>query len=87
LGNAAKAYFDFHFGLHNSVVIAANLTFQKDGTRPGITLSGETLIRAAITHCRVSIAVRNCGNCFAPHSQHLSVIFSSFFIKLESLLW
>jgi hypothetical protein len=27
LGNAAQAYFDRNFGLHDSVGIAANLTF------------------------------------------------------------
>jgi hypothetical protein len=85
LGNAAKAYFDLlHFGLHNSVVMAANLTFQKDGMRPGITLSGETLIMMAIKSvsavCQGIAAIR-------LHQLQRSVIFSSFFIKLESLLW
>jgi hypothetical protein len=86
LGNAAKAYFDLlHFGLHNSVVMAANLTFQKDGMRPGITLSGETLIMMAIKS--VSAVCQGIAAIRFAHQLQRSVIFSSFFIKLESLLW
>jgi hypothetical protein len=49
LGNAAKAYFDRNFGLHGSVVIAANLTFseKRGNTDRGISLAPKTLIMAA----------------------------------------
>jgi hypothetical protein len=45
LGNAAKAYFDHNFGLHGSVVIAANLTFsEKCGNADrGISLCAENV--------------------------------------------
>jgi hypothetical protein len=78
LGNAAQAYFDRDFRLHDSVVIAASLTFSgNDGNAGGYCHVPRPKSR------QLTIGLLS----LAHHPQRLPVIFSSFFIKYECLLW
>jgi hypothetical protein len=80
LGNFGEGYFYRHFGLHDSVVIAANLIlFRRKTTAMPIVIAGT----------QRKIAANPQFGLFPLHikPQRLSVIFSSFFMKRECLLW